>query len=79
MHFQSVYADIALTLGRYLLDQYQPEMSERQIDVSDMVVEKALIARPAGPQPLRTRAEVDWDTKSAKCKFYSVDVRDSIL
>ncbi|KZF26353.1 polyketide synthase [Xylona heveae TC161] len=69
----SVYADIALTLGKYLVDRYQPDMKERLVDVSDMTIEKALIAKGTGPQLLRTSVEVDWLNKSANVRFYSVN------
>ena len=48
-------------------------MKERLVDVSDLVVEKALIPHSKGPQLLRTSAKVDWATNSADCMFYSVD------
>jgi iterative type I PKS product template protein len=69
----SVYADIALSLGTYLLDRFQPEMKERLVDVSGLTVESALIPHGKGPQLLHTSAKVDWATKSAECMFYSVD------
>lgn len=49
------------------------------MDVSDMVISKALIAGPPGskPQPLRAHAEVDWVKKSAAVKFTTTDVRSS--
>lgn len=45
------------------------------VDVTDMVVEKALIAENAGPQLLRVAAELDWVSKEAALRYYSVDVR----
>lgn len=65
---------MALTVGRYMLDRFQPKMTERLVDVSDLVVENALIPHSAGPQIVRTSAVASWDTKKATCKFYSVDV-----
>lgn len=50
-------------------------MKERLVDVSNLVVNKALIPHSEGPQLLRTSAQVDWTTKSADCIFYSVDER----
>lgn len=69
---------MALVVGRYLLDRFQPDMKERLVDVSDLVVEKALIPHSAGPQLVRTSAVASWDKKTASCKFYSVDVSSPI-
>ena len=62
-------------MGKYLLARYKPDSKDQLVDVSDMTVKKALIARTQGPQLVRARAEVDWASNSAKCAFYSVDVR----
>ncbi|THC89100.1 hypothetical protein EYZ11_011447 [Aspergillus tanneri] len=70
---ESVYADIALTVGKYLLQRYHPEMEDCLIDVSNMTVMKALIAKLEGPQPLRTFVTVDWAAKRAKGRFCSFD------
>lgn len=69
----SVYAEMALTVGSYLLDRFKPDMADRLVDVSNMLVEKALIPHSQGPQLLRTSAKVDWSKKSAACVFYSVN------
>lgn len=69
----SVYAEMALTVGTYLLDRFKPDMADRLVDVSDMLVEKALIPHSQGPQLLRTSAKVDWSKNSAGCVFYSVN------
>ncbi|KAL8757890.1 MAG: hypothetical protein Q9184_004087 [Pyrenodesmia sp. 2 TL-2023] len=68
----SVYAEMALTMGTYLLDRFQPDMADHLVDISNMLVEKALIAHSQGPQFLRTSTRVDWSTKSAAYVFYSV-------
>ncbi len=76
----SVYADIAFTLGKYLFNRLRPGY-DGIVDVSDLVCDKALIPHGLGPQLLRTSMDVSWApkaagaTKSAKCTFYSVDVR----
>ena len=72
----SVYADIALTLGTYLLKKYRPDQREENlVDVSDMTVSKALILREgAEKQLLQAHAEVDWSTQSVPIKFMSFDV-----
>lgn len=69
----SVYADMGLVVGKYLLDRFRPRMKERFVEIADLVVEKALIPHGAGPQLVRTSAEASWDTNTAKCKFYSVN------
>ena len=65
---------MGLTVGKYLLDRFRPNMIERLVDISDLVVEKALIPHSAGPQLVRTSATASWDNNTAECKFYSVDV-----
>ncbi|KAF1952593.1 ketoacyl-synt-domain-containing protein [Byssothecium circinans] len=70
----SVYADIALTLGKYLLDRYLPDHKERQVDVSDMTISKALILKAgATKQLLQAHAEADWSANSVAIKFMSFD------
>lgn len=74
----SVYADMALTLGRYLVSrQYQsPSMVDnQQVDVSDMNIFKALIAKAQGPQLLQGHAEVNWTDNKATMKFISFDAK----
>ena len=72
----SVYADIALSLGTYLLKQYHPNQEESLVDVSDMTISKALILRTgASEQLLQAHAEVDWPSNTAAIKFMSFDVR----
>ncbi|TVY85230.1 putative sterigmatocystin biosynthesis polyketide synthase [Lachnellula suecica] len=74
----SVYAEIALSLGKYLLTRFQPTMKETLVDVADLIVEKALIPHSKGPQILRTSAKVDWTTKSAHLQFRSVDAKGKV-
>lgn len=71
----SVYADMALSLGKYLVEKYQPQLCDEQlvVDVGDVTISKALIAKPKGPQPLQAQAEVNWAAKAATCKFVSFD------
>lgn len=71
----SVYADMALTLGTYLLERYQPGQQDSLVDVSDMTISKALILRGDGSkQPLQAHAEADWPSQSAAIKFMTFDV-----
>ncbi|RWA12602.1 hypothetical protein EKO27_g2497 [Xylaria grammica] len=72
----SVYADIALTLGRYLVECRRittSEASDKQVDVADMTIFKALIAKPQGSQLLQGHTEVDWAKNEAAMKFVSFD------
>ena len=72
----SVYADIALSLGTFLLKRHRPDQKENLVDVSDMTISKALILRAgASQQLLQAHAEVDWTTNSVLIKFCSFDVR----
>ena len=73
----SVYADIALTLGRYLLERYRPNQQQNLVDVSDMTVSKALILQAGATQQLlQAHADVDWSSQSAVLKFLSFNVGD---
>ena len=54
-------------------------MGNRGVVVSDMVIVKALIAAPRGPQLLRTTVELSRIQGSAKCHFLTVEVKFSIL
>ena len=76
----SVYADIALTLGKYLVEKYRPQLcgEDLVVDVADMTVSKALIAKPEGPQPLQTHAEVDWNKNEALTKFLTFDSKGKV-
>ncbi|KAI0517278.1 polyketide synthase [Xylaria bambusicola] len=72
----SVYADMALTLGRYLLECRQKTASKvryKHVDVVDMTVSKALIAKTQGSQLLQAQTEVDWAKNEAAVKFVSFD------
>ena len=71
----SVYADIALSLATYLLKRYRPDKRDNLVDVSDMVVSKALILRAGATQQLlQAHAEVDWSSNATIIKFMSFDV-----
>ncbi|KAM0563081.1 hypothetical protein ACHAPJ_001927 [Fusarium lateritium] len=70
----SVYADMALTLGKYLIERYKPEQKDDMVAVSDMTVSKALILRGDGTkQPIQAHVEADWSSQSAAIKFMSFD------
>lgn len=71
----SVYADIALSLGTYLLKRYRPDQEENLVDVSDMIISKALILQSgATEQLLQAHAEADWSSNATLVKFMSFDV-----
>lgn len=76
----SVYADIALSLGSYLLQRYRPGGEKNLVDVSDMTISKALILR-AGvtPQLFQAHVDVNWSSDSAAIKFISFDVSHPFL
>ena len=70
----SIYADIALTLGTYLLERYHPNQPENLVDVSDMTISKALILnKQASKQLIHIHAEVDWPSQSAAMMFISFE------
>lgn len=71
----SVYAEMALTLGRHLVDRRGNSDANNQVDVSNMTILKALIAKPQGPQLLQARADVDWAKNEAAMKFVSFDAK----
>ncbi|KIL93105.1 hypothetical protein FAVG1_03082 [Fusarium avenaceum] len=75
----SVYADMALTLGKYLLERYQPQKKDDMVVVSDMDITKALILRGDGSkQPVQAHAEADWSSQSMAIKFMSFDNKGSL-
>ncbi|KAM0214770.1 hypothetical protein ACHAQD_008669 [Fusarium lateritium] len=75
----SVYADMALTLGKYLLERYQPQKKDDMVVVSDMDITKALILRGDGSkQPVQAHAEADWSSPSVTMKFMSFDNKGSL-
>ena len=71
----SIYADIALQIGKYLVGRYRPELQGCQLDVADMNICKALVTRSEGTQPLQTSVKVDWAKKEASCRFATYDVK----
>jgi iterative type I PKS product template protein len=76
----SVYAEIALTVGEYLI-QCLPNSSESQIvEVADMNIQSALVANSEGvPQLLRTAVKRDKTHNKAVCTFSSVDSTGKVL
>lgn len=80
----SLYADIALHMGKYSMDRIRaghPSAIDGIVEVSNMVVENALIAHGQPPQLLHTTLTMKWPpkaaatTRSAKLAFSSYTVR----
>lgn len=69
----SLYADIAQTLGEYLIETFRPELRGSGLDVCNMTVPKPLILNNAGPQLFRASATANWNEKSATFQLYSVN------
>lgn len=75
----SVYADIALSLGTYLLDRYRPNKQERLVNVSNMTISKALILREkVAEHLLQAHADVDWTSNAATIMFMSFDTKNKL-
>lgn len=75
----SVYADIALSLGTYLLDRIRPNKTERVIDITRMTISKALILRPdIAEQLLQAHADADWNSNSVSIKFMSFSTKNKL-
>jgi len=75
----SVYAEIALSIGKVLTKKYQPSIKDFIIDVADLVVEKALIPHSNGPQILRTSGNMNWTTKHGHMRFDSVNSAGKVV
>ncbi|KAJ5379475.1 hypothetical protein N7509_012594 [Penicillium cosmopolitanum] len=67
----SLYADIAQTLGEFLVEKYKPDWKERGFDVCNVVVPKPMIAK-GGKQLFRVSATANWADESAHCQVWSV-------
>jgi iterative type I PKS product template protein len=74
----SLYADIALSVGRYIQSTHLGALFSKQISVDDMVVEKALIALHTTPQLLQTLVHINEDQK-VRCEFSTVQEDGTIL
>ncbi|CRL29453.1 Beta-ketoacyl synthase [Penicillium camemberti] len=67
----SLYADIAQTLGEYLVQNYKPEWKDRGFDICNMMVPKPLIAK-GGKQLFRVSATANWAEENANVQVWSV-------
>jgi iterative type I PKS product template protein len=68
----SIYADIALTVARYLVKIFPNAFTGKQICIKSMNISKALIAQPKGPQWLRTLVQIE-KNHVVTCQFSSVN------
>ncbi|KAH8754195.1 polyketide synthase module [Diaporthe sp. PMI_573] len=71
----SIYADIALTIANYVCRKYEFGGQGRQISITDMVIEKALVVPPTSQKVskwLQTEAKVASDQGSFMCTFSSL-------
>ncbi|KAI1826624.1 polyketide synthase [Xylaria intraflava] len=69
----TLFADVAYTLTKHLIEERGPETSALIPSINNMAIEKALIVREAGPQLFRASLELDWATRHGSMKIYSVD------
>ncbi|KAI9731500.1 MAG: Type I Iterative PKS [Cirrosporium novae-zelandiae] len=69
----SVYGDMAVVLGQYLLDEFNPNAKNKGIDVADIEIGKSLIAT-GKRQLVRATATADWEAQEAKISIYSVNL-----
>lgn len=69
----SLYADIALTLGDYLITNSKTKPKATGMDVADMVVKNPLIAT-GEKQLFRSSAVADWSAKQIAVQIYSVNL-----
>ena len=68
----SLWADVALTIGDYLLKASKQQTDNVAMAVSNMSVEKPLIATGNGPQLFRASATAEWTAKQVAIAIYSV-------
>ncbi|KAH0424303.1 hypothetical protein CcaCcLH18_11654 [Colletotrichum camelliae] len=84
-NWQSVFADIAMTMGNYLVEilknherkhtlvahRYPGQTHDYLVTIADLSVSKALVAGNNGPgsQLLQCHAYADWTVRTARCKF----------
>ncbi|KAH4055428.1 hypothetical protein HBH92_078380 [Parastagonospora nodorum] len=70
----SLYADMALTIGKHMLRSNGTFQEQTGLDCRTMNVKNPLIVQPdATTQLLRVLAEADWHKKEISLKFFSVD------
>jgi len=76
----SVYADIALTVGEYLIQGLPNSPEPKIVEVADMNIQSALVANSDDvPQLLRTVVKLNERQNTASCTFSSVDASGKVL
>ena len=72
---QSIWADMALTVGEYLYKRMVPETDTVPMNVSDMLVEHAqvVMTNRAGAQLLQVEAEMDLEDLTTAVQWYNLD------
>ena len=68
----SLWADVTLTLANYLLESVTKDTKNVGINVTNMIIEKPLIATGSGPQLFRASCTLTWEARCASVKLYSV-------
>jgi len=74
----SMYADIALTVGRYLQSMFPEPLRSKQVSITNMTIMKALVAVPKESQWLQTIVTVDEDF-TAVCAFSTLNEDGEII
>ncbi|CAK3875036.1 Conidial yellow pigment biosynthesis polyketide synthase [Lecanosticta acicola] len=75
----SVYCDIALSVGTYMVDKYRPNQPNRLVDVSEMTISKALILNSRGEkQLLQAHVDIDWTNNSSLVRFMSFNSKGKL-
>ncbi|KAM0226570.1 hypothetical protein ACHAQD_000494 [Fusarium lateritium] len=69
----TLFADMAFTLAKHLIDHRWPETQTFMPAVNDMLVEKALILDENTSQPFGSSLEIDWTEMRGKFNIYSVN------
>ncbi|KAL8995577.1 MAG: hypothetical protein Q9169_004719 [Polycauliona sp. 2 TL-2023] len=67
----SLYADMALTVAKYLYQQLKPGIDVPAMSIEKMEASKSLIAGQSSDQLLRVHGEADIDAGQVKLQFYS--------
>ncbi|KAB8237687.1 type I polyketide synthase [Aspergillus alliaceus] len=69
----TLFADVAFTLAKHLIEHRGPEMSAYIPAINNMAVEKALIVNENSPQLFRASLEMNWTTMCGSMQIYSVN------
>lgn len=74
MCLQSLYADMAMHLATYLMNQHGLSTDSIGLDVCKMQVDKPLVSDPKlGSQRFRVSAEIEWNKNRVKMAIFSVN------